>query len=287
MRKIWLVLLVAFCTLGPSISVVAQEATPSPESPFAGMGYQELLVTVTDTEYQAPEEAEAGLTILTLENTTDEPQTLSLVGPGPDQTVEELESLLAEPPDEDIFPGWLFEVVLTGGPRAGAGETKQVLIDLQEGDWWAGGENNQALAHIEVTGGESDAEEPEADVEVELTEFEFAGLPDEIPAGDHVIKFENTGEQTHFVYLYQVPEGFTAEHFSALARGEDLPADAPELTEDNFFDIGGLEFMSIGNSAWVPVTLEPGSYIVVCFWPDRESMEAHANLGMVDGFVVR
>jgi hypothetical protein len=287
MRKIWLVLLVAFCTLGPAIGVYAQEATPSPESLFAGMGYQELLVTVTDTEYQAPAEAEAGLTILTLENTTNELQTLSLVGPGEGQSAEELSDLLDDTVDEDVFPQWLFEVQLTGGPRVPAGETKHVLIDLQEGDWWAGGANNQTLAHITVTGSDSDAEEPEADVEVDLTEFKFADLPDEIPAGDHVIKFENTGEQTHFVQLIQAPEGFTVEHFQALMNGEDLPADAPEINETNFFDIGGLEFMSSGNAAWVPVTLEPGSYIVVCFWPDRESMTAHATLGMVDGFVVR
>jgi hypothetical protein len=287
MRKIWLALLIGMFMVGPAMSVVAQDATPSPESPFADQGYQELHVTVTDTVYQAPAEAEAGLTILTLENTTDELQTLTLVGPGEGQTAEELGALLEEPVAEDVFPQWLFDVQLTGGPRAGAGETKQVLIDLEEGDWWAGGENNQRLAHITVTGGESEADEPDADLEVELKEFEFAGLPDDVPAGDHVIKFENTGEQTHFVQLIKAPAGFTPEHFQALMNGEELPADAPEVNETNFFDIGGLAFMSTGKTAWLPATLEPGSYIVVCFWPDRESMTAHAELGMVGGFVVR
>jgi hypothetical protein len=286
MRRFGLALLIGMLLVGPAASVYAQDATPAPESVFADQGYQELHITVTETEYQAPAEAKAGLTILTLENTTDEPQTLSLVGPGEGQSAEALSALLDEPVAEDVFPQWLFEVQLTGGPRAPAGETKQVLIDLEEGDWWAGGENNQTLTHIEVTSGNYEANEPDADLEVELTEFEFAGLPDEVPAGNHVIKFENTGEQTHFVQLIKAPEGFTPEHFQALMNGEELPADAPEVNETNFFDIGGLEFMSSGNTAWVPVTLEPGSYIVVCFWPDRESMTAHAQLGMVDGFVV-
>jgi hypothetical protein len=287
MHRFLLTLVIGMFMVGQAASVYAQDATPSPESLFADQGYQELHVTVTDTEYQAPTEAEAGLTILTLENTTDEPQTLSLVGPGESQTVEELSALLEEPVTEDVFPQWLFDVELAGGPRVPAGETKQVLIELEEGDWWAGGENNQTLAHIEVTGGDDEADEPDADLEVELTEFEFAGLPDDVPAGDHVIKFENTGEQTHFVQLVKAPEGFTVEHFQALINGEPLPADAPEVNETNFFDIGGLAFISSGNTAWVPVTLEPGSYIVVCFWPERESMTAHAQLGMVDGFVVR
>jgi hypothetical protein len=286
MRKIWLALLISMFVAGPAVSVHAEDATPAAESPFADQGYQELHVTVTDTEYQAPAEAKAGLTILTLENTTDVPQTLSLVGPGKGQSAEELSALLEEPVADDVFPQWLFEVQLTGGPRAPAGETKQVLIDLEEGDWWAGGVNDQSLAHINVAGGDDEVDEPDADLEVELTEFGFAGLPDEVPAGDHVIKFENTGEQTHFVQLVKAPEGFTPEHFQALMNGEELPADAPEVNETNFFDIGGLEFMSRGNTAWVPVTLEPGSYIVVCFWPDRESMTAHAELGMVDGFTV-
>jgi hypothetical protein len=115
MRKIWLALLIGMFMVGPAMSVVAQDATPSPESPFADHGYQELHVTVTNTEYQAPAEAEAGWTILTLENTTDEPQTLSLVGPGEGQTAEEVSALLEEPVAEDVFPQWLFDVELTGG----------------------------------------------------------------------------------------------------------------------------------------------------------------------------
>jgi hypothetical protein len=284
MPRFLLALLIGMFSIGPAVG--AQEATPSPESPFAGMGYSELRIVVTDTEYRAPAEANAGLALLTLENTTDELQTLTLVGPGEGMTAEELGALITEPTAEDEFPQWQFDVQMTGGPRVGAGETKQVLIELEEGDWWAGGDSNQAPAHISVTTGDDEVDEPAADLEVELTEFEFAGLPDEIDAGDHIIKFENTGEQTHFVQMVKAPEGFTPEHFEALMRGEDLPADAPEVNESNFFDIGGLAFMSSGNTAWLPVTLGPGSYILVCFWPDQESMTAHAELGMVDGFTV-
>jgi hypothetical protein len=273
---------------GPVVTTLAQNATPSPAGPFEDMAYQELrIVVVSDTEHQAPTEAEAGLAILTLENTTDVMQTITLIGPGENQTAEELGALLAEPLADNVVPPWYFDVEMIGGPRAPAGETRQVLVELEEGDWFVGGDGSDAITPITVTGKKNEAAEPEADVEVELTEFEFAGLPDEIPAGERLIKFENTGEQTHFVQLVQAPPGFTPEHFEALMRGEDLPADAPQVDETNFFDVGGLTFMSPGNTAWVPVTLEPGSYILVCFWPDKASMKAHAELGMVDGFTVR
>jgi hypothetical protein len=284
MPRFLLGLLVSLLSFGTAVA--AQDATPSPESSFAETGYRELHVVVTDTEIQAPAEAEAGLTVLTVENTTDVLQMITLIGPGENQTAEELGALIAEPAAEDVFPQWYFDVEVIGGPRAPAGETRQVLVDLEEGDWWIGGDGSDAVTPITITAGNAAVDEPEADVEVELTEFEFTGLPDNIAAGDQVIKFENTGEQTHFVQLVQAPPGFTPEHFEALMRGEDLPADAPQIDETNFFDIGGLAFMSPGHSAWVPVTLEPASYIVVCFWPDQDSMTAHAQLGMVDGFTV-
>jgi len=44
--------------------------------------------------------------------------------------------------------------------------------------------------------------------------------------------------------------------------------------------------LSMGKTGWVPVTLEPGTYIVVCFVPDIESGMPHAFEGMYEVLTV-
>ena len=117
MRKVMLVLLMLIFTLGPAVGVSAQDATPA-ATPFAGMGYQELHIVATDTEFQAPAQATAGLTLLTIENQSSNDASVTLAGPKEGQTIDEMMQMVATPSPQGPFPPIFYEIKLTGGPTA-------------------------------------------------------------------------------------------------------------------------------------------------------------------------
>jgi hypothetical protein len=290
MRKVMLVPFILMFVLGSAIGVSAQEATPA-ASPFAGMGYQELHIVATDTEFQAPAQATAGLTLLTIENQSSSDASVTLAGPKEGQTMDEMMQMVATPSPQGPFPPIFYEIKLTGGPTAKSGETKQVLINLTEGDWAAFGEANQAPALITVTAAEGAAPaEPTADLTIETKEFDFPGLPDQIAAGDHLMKVTNTGEQPHIVIISTAPEGLTTVDYinflSALMSGTPPAQVSPAIDESAFQDVDGLEALSSGMTAWIPLHLEPGTYVAACFIGDKDTGVPHAAEGMAKVFTV-
>jgi len=292
MRKVALTLLFLAFSLGPVVGVSAQGATPAAvASPFAGMGYQELRIVATDTAFQAPAQATAGLTLLTIENQSSNDASVTLGGPKEGQTMDELMQTLATPSPQG-FPSAFYEIKLTGGPTAKPGETKQVLIDLTEGDWAAFGEANQAPAFITVTAAKGAAPaEPTADLSIEAKEFDFPGFPDQITAGDHLMKVTNTGKQPHIVIISTAPEGMTTMDYinflSALMSGTPPAAGTPTFDESAFQGVDGLEALSSGMTAWMPLHLDPGTYVVACFVGDKDTGVPHAAEGMAKVFTVK
>jgi hypothetical protein len=289
MRKVTLAILLLAFSIGPVVRVSAQDATPA-ASPFAGMGYQELHIVATDTAFQAPAQATAGLTLLTIENQSSSDASVTLGGPKEGQTMDEMVQTLATPSPQG-FPPIFYEIKLTGGPTAKPGETKQVLINLTEGDWAAFGEANQAPAFITVTAAEGAVPaEPAADLTIETKEFEFPGFPDQITAGDHLMKVTNTGEQPHIVIISTAPEGMTTMDYinflSALMSGTPPAEGTPTFDESAFQDVDGLEALSTGMTAWMPLHLEPGTYVVACFIGDKDTGLPHAAEGMAKVFTV-
>jgi len=49
---------------------------------------------------------------------------------------------------------------------------------------------------------------------------------------------------------------------------------------DEFIPVTGMSALSTGKTGWIPVTLEAGTYIILCFIPDIESGMPHAYHGM-------
>ncbi|MFL5760313.1 MAG: hypothetical protein ACJ789_11280, partial [Thermomicrobiales bacterium] len=120
MRKVMLGPFMLMFMLGPARGVLAQQATPA-ATPFAGMGYQELHIIATDTAFQAPAQATAGLTLLTIENQSSSDASVTLGAPKAGQTMDEMMQTLATPSPQG-FPPIFYEIKLTGGPSAKAGE---------------------------------------------------------------------------------------------------------------------------------------------------------------------
>jgi plastocyanin len=282
------VVLLSLALAGPTIA--AQDATPAGTgSLLTSLGYPELQVRVTDDAIEAPSQAAAGPTLLTVENASSEDTGVFLLAPPSGVSMADLQAAVeATPTAEEEFPDWFYDAVLTGGPSVFAGGRGQAVINLTPGDWVVASEGDQEPAPIMVTEGASPtaAAEPSADLTVELQEYAFS-IPEEVSAGPQIWELTNIGEQPHIMFMVKTPGPITIDQVMQLLQ---LPEDAtpsPGLPNpEEFKDIGGLTIISSGRTAWMEFDLEPGNYVAICFIPDKETHEPHALLGMVSIFTV-
>jgi hypothetical protein len=287
-------------------TVAAQEAT------FADtMGLPELRVQVTDTAFEGlPAETPAGRYLLTLEVEAAEGGGLNLMQLPEGMSADDFMALLAGPPAAspeammgtpgaeagppegeggDRPPDWYYQTAMAGGTGTMAG-TAQAIVDLTPGEWivWAGyPDAPQAPVGMSVSGeaGATPAAgaEPSADVTVTMFEYDFS-LEGALAPGPHVIAVTNVGAQPHEMFMARAPEPVTEEQIAQILDLEmQGGTPAPESGVPNpetFLPVASMTPLSMGKTGWIPVTLEPGTYVILCFVPDIESGMPHAYEGM-------
>jgi hypothetical protein len=117
-------------------------------------------------------------------------------------------------------------------------------------------------------------------VDLELADFAFVLDTGEIPSdGNFAFRIENTGEQTHEVVLVAIPEGMGVEEaVETVGTEENSPLGF------KVFIRPGQEDLAMAFEA----ALEPGSYALVCFFPDTTDPEGavHVEKGMLAEFSV-
>jgi hypothetical protein len=296
--------IVLLCT--EMATVAAQEAT------FADtMGLPELRVQVTDTAFEGlPAETPAGRYLLTLEVEAAEGGGLNLMQLPEGMSADDFMALLAGPPAAspeammgtpgaeagppegeggDRPPDWYYQTAMAGGTGTMAG-TAQAIVDLTPGEWivWAGyPDAPQAPVGMSVSGeaGATPAAgaEPSADVTVTMFEYDFS-LEGALAPGPHVIAVTNVGAQPHEMFMARAPEPVTEEQIAQILDLEmQGGTPAPESGVPNpetFLPVASMTPLSMGKTGWIPVTLEPGTYVILCFVPDIESGMPHAYEGM-------
>jgi uncharacterized cupredoxin-like copper-binding protein len=114
-------------------------------------------------------------------------------------------------------------------------------------------------------------------VDVFATEFAF-DVPAEVPGGVVEMRFTNTGGLPHEFGFARIDEGKTEADVKAVIDSEMEP---PGWIED----VAGVPGLSPGRSISVTRTLEPGTYLFVCFFPDVDGTP-HAQLGMYRLFTI-
>jgi hypothetical protein len=276
---------------------VAQNATPTGGTKFGGANYQQLHVVVTDDGYQIPTDIKSGLTVITIENQSSYSDAgLTIVTPKDDQSADDLISEIGKLQEDEsgALPSIIYDISFTGGTSAMPGQTTESLVKLEEGDlvfFPQGGDQDPVKVH--VSGAEGDQpDEPDADLTIEMKEFEFDGLSDQISAGDHLVKVSNTGDQPHLLTIVGLPSGTTDEQFTNYVTSAltGTPATGPTIDESQaqISEVGNIAFLSAGNSMWVPLHLDAGTYGAICFVPDKDSDsgQTHAEKGQLKVFTV-
>jgi hypothetical protein len=127
-------------------------------------------------------------------------------------------------------------------------------------------------------------------VDVELTNYAFVGVPRTLPVADEAyFKLANVSDGTERPELHEVFLG-------RRNPGTDEPIEELLALDDEVLEKitpMGHELLAPGGRAVMPVALEPGDYLMVCFVPEGASFEdfegtgpPHALLGMTYEFSV-
>ncbi|RPI31744.1 MAG: hypothetical protein EHM70_10795 [Chloroflexota bacterium] len=244
----------------------------------------EVTFTATDYAFEAPDQLDAGIVTVTLQNNGQEVHHLQFMKLNQDVTFEQFTSALQES-EAAALP----LVEFTGG--AGAippGQSEQVMVELEPGNYViacfitdADGVPHLAhgmIAPLTVVESSNQAvEAPAPDQTVTLKDFEFE-LPQSIQSGRQIWEVVNNGPQPHEFTIVRLAEGKTMDDVAAFMQSPDGPPP--------FVEAGGMQALSVGKRGWAILDLQPGNYVAVCFVPDPDTGKAHVELGMVMPFTV-
>ena len=262
----------------------AREATD-----LASLGLPELTITVNETEYQvSPATTPAGWTLLTFVNqgAGDNSADVMLLPSG--ETIESLMATLAS--QTAAPPAWIYETTFAGAPWVPAGASGQAVVLLSAGEWVAFSPAPLTPASLTVTAENATPVAPsglQADREITMQEFAFLGLDEPVAAGPQVWEVANEGQQPHILSISQLPAGTTQAQYmdSMMAMMSGTP-EAGGLDLANLSILGGCSTVSRGQSLYLPLDLEAGTYGAICFFPDEETGAPHVLMGMAQVFTV-
>ena len=109
-----------------------------------------------------------------------------------------------------------------------------------------------------------------AEINATASEFQFEGLPSEVPAGPTIFTLENAGEQVHDIFVMRLNDDDT------------LSADEIEaLPKDEVMTIGTLvafAFAFPGAASYATADLAPGRHVTVCLVFDGATPEVLMQL---------
>jgi hypothetical protein len=112
-------------------------------------------------------------------------------------------------------------------------------------------------------------------VTVEAFDFRFEA-PATIPAGTVTFRLKNSGKEIHHLWIVQLTDGKTPADFMEATKvwGSDLKMPPWAI------DIGGPNSASARRTADGTVTLQPGTYMLVCWVPSPDGV-LHVMRGMI------
>ena len=211
----------AMLTLGMP-AAFAQDSTPTMPTSSVLDGYPTLDVTLTDDGIQlSATEAPAGLVVLRVANNSSNENGAAVLGPGPGETMADLQAAAATPTASDEFPPFFYSATIAGGPGSlQPGSSAEALISVPAGDWVVFTEGDQEPAFFSTADGpDSRTDPPTADASIDLGDFYFGGLH-EVSSGQQLWQVTNSGKQPHMLVLLGVPDGTTGDQVMATIMSE-------------------------------------------------------------------
>ncbi len=248
-----------------------------------------VTITATDYAFGVPDSIPAGLVTFRLVNQGEELHHASLVRLRDGKTVADFQAgIVAAMKSHTPPPAW---IGFAGGPNAVTlGDTATTTQMLEPGSYvfvcWIPSLDGvphvmKGMMHsIVVSAATAPASaEPTADLSIKLTDYDFQ-VSQPLTAGTHVVRVENTGAQAHEVAITALSPGKTLQDFIAWEQGSEKGP----LPTGRW--LGGVSTIDAGGHAQVTATFAPGSYLLLCFWPDAKDGKPHLVHGMAKEITV-
>ena len=250
----------------------------------------EVTYIAADYSFSGPDSIPAGWTRIRLVNQGQEPHHLGLLKLAEGKTMADLLAALQAggggPP-----PGLLTE---EGGPNAAdPGGDSTVILNLEPGNYvmvcfipspdGAPHVAKGMMRPLTVTGTRTAASEPRATVTIDGADFRF-DIPQEIPAGNQLVRFNNKGGQHHEVLVVQLAPGKNVREYFDFFEGSQPPQGPPPGKA-----LGGMSSLEANDYGYFQAQFTPGSYGLICFLPDVTDPQgpSHAAKGMIGEITVR
>jgi uncharacterized cupredoxin-like copper-binding protein len=242
-----------------------------------------ISVTASEFAFQAPDTIPAGNITFRLHNGGQQFHHMQIIRLDSGKTVADFAAAMRNPGPP---PGWTHMV---GGPNAVVpGDSSEAVVRLGAGDYvmlcLIPGPDGQPhvmkgmMKALHVGPATVASPSPTADAVITLSDYDFQ-FSTPLTAGRRVIEVLNAGPQPHELVIAQLSQGKTAQQLFEWADGgmHGPPPGRP---------IGGSVGLDRGARDHVIVTLTPGEYALMCFFPDAKDGRSHGAHGMVKQFTV-
>lgn len=129
-----------------------------------------------------------------------------------------------------------------------------------------------------------------AAVSVDATEYAFEGLPSTIGAGRVAFELTGAGDELHELIVFRRADGTEGDLV-------DIVNDDPNVQDGRLEEVAVALPVAAGDESVLLADLDPGDYVVVCFFPQgvvtfdellsgTESDADHRSLGMIQALSV-
>jgi hypothetical protein len=289
---------------------------------FSGLGYPELVITVTDTGFEGvPATTAAGRYLLTVTNArsaaSENAGAVGFVSPTPAgksaadflQFVASLAAPSATPVggtptggeagggEMEQLPLWVYQLHFAGGVYALSG-TAQAVIDLTPGEYVVWGDDPSVPltpVALSVTGEfPQDVKDPATDLTATLIDFAIT-VEGNLTAGKHLMKVQHQGAQPHFLDIEKGPDTMTKAQVQAALLGMEPATPATDaagtpgaggLSEGDLHGVFYSPTQSLGTVTFQSIDLSDGTFLAACFFPTAGTGVPHAMNGMIEVFQV-
>lgn len=155
-----------------------------------------------------------------------------------------------------------------GGANASLGAVATATVNLKPGNYFLSdnvGPPGGHLYNLRITPGSNPAQLPAGVPVIKMTDSEYKGA-DRLPATG-TVEIKNALQKGHEwlqAAFLEVQPGTTAEQVAALFKG----------TGDGAFVLSGYagsDVLSPGRSQFLTYSVEPGTYALICFFPDPDN----------------
>ncbi len=291
-----------------AMSLLAIVATPASAQPMEvdtsqsdeiidTLGYPEIEIAAGPDGFTAPDTLAAGLYLVTLSAPEPYVAYVDIMQPPAGLSDDEALELAQAAAQNDLAqPGWVYA---GGNNTFEPGVPVKFIVSLAPGEYriaasyYELGSEDEEMRLLPLTVTETatsaPADGPDATATLDMTDdLRYTVSPDPVPAGPQVWEITNSGQHhAHHAVFFRVPDDVTADDivadFAALMSGTP-PAGPPLVSQ--FQHVGYAALQSGGQTTWIELDLEPGTYAVICFIVDPATGMPHVINGMTTTFTV-